>query len=228
MPLVSLEEAIKPVQHLFTSLKTYVCIAKKNCQNPKDDLTQDKSASIYLYKMDFDPPPSFYQEFNSVLQSEQRDPLRPWLLHLRLFITAAYKLPSEKATIWRGVRDVDLSSNYQTGSDVTWWGVSCCTLDMEVLANEKFLGKYGMRTICCIETEKGKKTTAHSCFRTEHEIILILGTCLRVHSKTNPADNLHIIHLKEMMLSYQPIDLLSEFLSKMKNTKKPGHDTVKK
>ncbi len=134
-PLVSLDEAVKPVVHLFHSLGDYVYIAKANSKNPKDGLTQDESASIHLYTMEFYPPPSFYQLLNSVLRSEEREKVRQWFLYLKLFFTAVDKLPSEKVLIWRGVRDVDLSSQYVTGNNIVWWGVNSCTLAMDVLEN---------------------------------------------------------------------------------------------
>jgi hypothetical protein len=88
---------------------------------------------------------------------------------------------------------------------------------MDVLENEKFLGKHGMRTMCCIESENGKKITSHSYFKNkEQEIILIPGTYLRVQSKLNMADGLHIIQLKEMPPPIQFVERPSESLSVIK------------
>ena len=57
------------------------------------------------------------------------------------------KLPSRPQTVWRGVRGVDLSSKYLSGSQFAWWGVSSYTTNVEVLKADHFLGKQGMRTL---------------------------------------------------------------------------------
>jgi hypothetical protein len=75
-----------------------------NCQHPTDDLTQQESAAIHLYTMQFDGGPSLYEILNQSLRAENRQELKPWFLFLKLFLTALYKLPSQNKTIWRGVR----------------------------------------------------------------------------------------------------------------------------
>ncbi|CAF1535742.1 unnamed protein product [Didymodactylos carnosus] len=44
-PLVSLEKAVEPIDHLFNDLQDYVLVAKHNCRDPADGLTQDESAA---------------------------------------------------------------------------------------------------------------------------------------------------------------------------------------
>jgi hypothetical protein len=52
---VSLDKAVEPLTCLLPNLETFVCIAKEKCENPGDGLTQDESASIMLYTMDWQP-----------------------------------------------------------------------------------------------------------------------------------------------------------------------------
>jgi hypothetical protein len=89
--------------------------------------------------MQFHGGPSLYHLLNQSLRAENRDELIPWFLFLKLFLTALHKLPSHSKIVWRGVRDVDLSSKYKTGTKFAWWRVSSCTIDAEVLKSNKFV-----------------------------------------------------------------------------------------
>jgi hypothetical protein len=218
-PLVSLSKAIEPVAGYFNEIEDNVFVALHNCQNPAGGLTQDESASIHLYTMQFDGGPSLYTLLNESLRAESRGELLPWFSFLKLFLTALYKLPSQSGTIWRGIRGVDLSSKYKTGSKFAWWGVSSCTTDIEVLEEDRFLGKHGQRTLFSIECINGKLITAHSYFKnTEKEIILMPGSYFEVTGQLNPAPQLHIIHLKEIT---PPIALVKPPFSKS-NEQKPS------
>jgi hypothetical protein len=151
MPLVTLEESIEPVSHLFDEIEGNVWVAKENCKNPADGLSQDESASIHLYTMQFGSDLSLYHALNKNLRSENRQTLKPWFSFLKLFLTALYKLPSQTQTVWRGVRGEDLSSKYPTGSKFAWWSVSSCTISLEILQSEQFLGTEDLRTLFSIE-----------------------------------------------------------------------------
>ncbi|CAF1470104.1 unnamed protein product [Adineta ricciae] len=198
-PLVPLEESVSPVTHLFTNLAQYIWIAKRNCQKPLDDLTQDESAAIYLYTMQFPRDQSLYLILNRFLRTENRDALTPWFKYLKLFLTALFKLQSVRATVWRGVRGEDLSDQYPTGHEFAWWGITSCTATPDVLEKTSFLGKTGVRTLFSIECLNGKSIKQHSYFsKTEEEIVLLPGTFFKVVGQVNPAEGLHIIHLKEI------------------------------
>ena len=103
-----------------------------------------------------------------------------------------------KKIIWRGIRG-DVSHLYQ--KDFIWWGVSSCTETMEVM--EKFVGRSGVRTLFMIECINGKAIKSHSFYKDENEIILMPGTYLRVIDKWSPADDLHMIRLREETPPYQ-------------------------
>jgi hypothetical protein len=114
--LVTLEESIKPVAHLFDGIETNVYITKMGMANPMDGLGDDESRSIHLYTMPSDSGLSIFQALNEALRDENRQILKPWFSFLKLFLTALHKLPSQAMTVWRGVRDVDLRSRYPIGS----------------------------------------------------------------------------------------------------------------
>lgn len=93
-PLVSLEEACQPLQKIVDDIDEYVFIAKSNCRKPADNLTQDESASIHLYTMEWSiSEDSLYAMLNRTLRKPERTLLKPWFKYLKLFITALLKLP---------------------------------------------------------------------------------------------------------------------------------------
>jgi hypothetical protein len=192
-PLVSLKEAVAPIDTPVHKLDSLVWMAERNSQNPADGLTSAESASINLYTMEGpNDNDTFHTILNKKLRSKKRHELKPWYSYLKLFLTALYKLPSLKATIWRGVRG-DISDLYQ--NDFIWWGVSSCTEAMGVAEN--FVGRSGVRTLFMIECINGKSIKSHSMYPDESEILLIPATYLRVIDKCRPADDLHIIRLRE-------------------------------
>jgi hypothetical protein len=216
-PLVTLEEAIEPVSGFFNEIEDYIQVALHNCQNPADGLDQQESASIHLYTMEMDDGPSLYSLFNESLRAAIRDNLKPWFLYLKLFLTALYKLPSQNKRVWRGIKGVDLSSQYKAGTKFAWWGVSSCTADMKLLESEKFLGKTGQRTLFSIECINGKSIGKHSYFKQiEQEIILIPGSYFEVIGQLSPAPDLYIIELKEIL---PPMTLVKPPFSKSNEQK---------
>ncbi|CAF4213552.1 unnamed protein product, partial [Rotaria sordida] len=193
-PLLPLEEAaIKPIDDQLDDLDIMVDTAKRNSKKPADGLTSDESAAIHLYTMQWEEPNvSLYTKLNSILRSKRREPLKPWFRYLKLVLTALFKLPSLKATVWRGVRG-NLTDQYD--DDIVWWGFSSCTESMRVI--EQFVGKSGVRTLFTIECTSGKAIRAHSHYNEENEILLLPGTYFRVVDKWSPAKDLYMIHLRE-------------------------------
>ena len=121
---------------------------------------------------------------------------------------------SQDTLVWRGVRE-NLSDLYPQGKEFAWWALSSCTASINVLESPNYLGKSGARTMFSIQTNKGKLIRAHSYFENEDEILLPPGMYLRVIGVLNPAEDLHIIQLREIPPPYpmlvEPFDL-----SKMK------------
>ena len=114
-PLVSLEEACKPIHQYVPDLPSYVRIAKQNSIHPANGLSPDESAAIQLYTIEW--PNGLYRALNNTLRGLDRRALLPWFLYLKLFITALFKLPSMHAVVWRGVPE-DLSRQFVVVSKI--------------------------------------------------------------------------------------------------------------
>ena len=209
-PLVSLEEACEPLLNIVPRLPAHIWVAKQNSKNPADGLTQDESAAIHLYTMEWDagsdePRGSLYAHLNRTLKEIDRLKLRPWFRYLKLFVTALAKLPTApRQTVWRGVRK-NYSDEYPPGSEVTWWAFSSCTTSLNVLESELYLGNTGTRTLFSIETINARTIRSHSHFTAEDEILLLPGTFFEVKSRLNPGNDLYLVHLQQKI---PPYDLL--------------------
>jgi hypothetical protein len=94
-PLLSLEDACKPLEDIIDDeLNQNITIAKMNSKKPSDGLTQDESAAIHLYTMEWSTHEnSLYAVLNRTLRLIDRRKLRPWFRYLKLFLTAFFKLP---------------------------------------------------------------------------------------------------------------------------------------
>ena len=202
--LVSLEDAVIPLASLLNNLHAMVQTAKRSARHPENGLTQDESAAIHLYTIQWPRPyPSLYTLLNQILRSQDRDSLVIWYSYLKLLLTALYKLPSIKpCNIWRGIRG-NVSDQYV--EDQIWWGVSSCTETLGIIT--KFIGATGVRTLFSIECINGKAIQAHSHYKRENEILLMPGTYFKVIGKSNPSEDLHIIHLRETPPPYEIITL---------------------
>jgi hypothetical protein len=197
-PLVPLEEAVKQLHELVDEVDSRVWTAMNRSKNPSDTLTQDESAAIVLYTMEWDPDhPSLYSVLNETLRFEDRRKLIPWFSYLKLLLTSLFKLPSIPCTIWRGVKG-DLSSNYKVGEFYTWWAFSSCTASINVLESDQYLGQSGTCTLFTIECINGKKIKQHSYFAQEDEVLLLPCTYFEIIGHLSRDDGLHIIHVREV------------------------------
>ena len=202
MPVVSLEEAVKPLLDIVPKVERNVFIVKENCREPADGLTSDESASIMLYTYESEPhADSLYVILNATLRSEQREGLKPWFLYLRLVLNALGRLPSAPRFVHRGVRG-DLQAQYPIGKSFIWWGFSSCTSSIGVLECEHFFGKTGTRTLFQIECSTGKDVKKHSFLQREDEILLLPARQFLVTSGLDSGNGLHIIQLKETEPKY--------------------------
>ncbi|CAF1429929.1 unnamed protein product [Adineta steineri] len=199
-PLLSLEEACQPLENILgMELNLYITVAKLNSQEPKDGLTQDESASIYLYTMEWNETEnSLYAILNQTFRTADRSKLRPWFKYLKLFFTAIFKLPfTDYHTVWRGVSD-DLSGLYREGDELTWWSLSSGTSSIDVLESPMYLGRVDTRTILSIQTKNGKLIRAHSHFQNDDEIVLLPGIFLKVTGSLNLTNGVHVVYLREI------------------------------
>ena len=200
-PLLPLVKACAPLSNIIQNLSTYVQLAlDETSEVPPDGLTIDESAAIRLYTIEWEGPHrSLYSMLNYTLKTANREDLRPYFKYLKLFVTALVKLPCvPPLTVWRGVTK-DLSAEFSPGTPVTWWPFSSCTTSLTVLENNMYLGHTGERTLFSVEAINGRIVRAHSHFDTEDEVLLLPGTHMIVQSQLSPADDLHIIHLKQII-----------------------------
>jgi len=198
VPIVSLEEAVKPLVSLIPDINEMVVQVKKKCDRPKGGLTPNESAAIMLYTLEWTSrEKSFYRILNKELRSEDNDKLKPWHLYLKLFILSLEKLPTHSQTIYRGLKR-NLSAEYTKGKEFVWWGFSSCTTSIQVLQSDQFLGKTGTRTLFAIDCESGKDIRNHSFFPTEDEMLLIAGRKFQVVSSLDSGNDLFIIQIKEI------------------------------
>ena len=198
MPVVPLEEAVKSLVEVVPQIERNAYFAKESCQQPEDGLTSDESAAIMMYTSESDPhEDSLYVILNNTLRSEQRQKLlKPWLLYLRLVLTALTRLPSRHCFVNRGVRE-DLRNQYPIGKSIVWWGFSSCTTSIGVLEDELFFGKSGTRTLFQVECNTGKNVKNHSALQHEDEILLLPARQFMVMGYLDSGNGLHIIQLKE-------------------------------
>lgn len=194
--LVSLEKALKPIESRISELNRSIKVAKKHCTFPsKHGLTHDESAAVYLYTMKGGQN-SFYKVLNEALRSENRPALKSWFPFLKLFDVALKKLPTVKGNIWRGVPD-DISGQFTNGQVLTWWSISSCSRSLDVI--QGFLDSNTNSTLFMIEAVNGKDVSSYTYFASENEVVLSLGTELRVQSNgLKHHGGLNIVHLVEL------------------------------
>lgn len=224
--LVSLKEAVKPVESLFNELDRSVKLALKHCKFPSEHgLTRDESAAIYLYTMEGGAK-SFYKVLNETLREEDRRSLMPWFPFLKLIDTAFNKLPAIKGVLWRGIKN-DVSGAFTNNQILTWWGISSCSQSLSVI--EDFLDNAGQSTMFMIEAKRAKNISDYSYFRSENEVVLTLGTELLVKSKTQKNfGGRSVVHLVQLLDDDDDgdVDILPEHLAKINLKEKESASVI--
>ncbi|CAF1044043.1 unnamed protein product [Rotaria sp. Silwood1] len=143
---------------------------------------------------------------NATLRASTREELKPWFLYLRLVINALQKLPSTRHVVYRGIKS-NLTAQYVRGSRIVWWGFSSCTLSIETLKNERFLGNKGVRTLFSIDCQSAKNIRSHSFYAEEDEILLLPARQFEVIGCLDPGNGLHIIQWRETQPKFPLIKL---------------------
>ncbi|CAF1436608.1 unnamed protein product [Rotaria sordida] len=197
-PLVSLKEAVARVANMVHGVEKRVWIAMERSQSPPDGLEQNESAAVRLYTAEWDDGyDSLYKLLNETLRLEDRKKLIPWFSYLKLLLTALFKLPSFRGTVWRGVQ-VNLYSSYNVGSHITWWAFSSCSGSRKI-AEEQFLSSSRVGTLFEIECLNGKSIKQHSFYGQEEEILLLPSSYFEVVRKRMVVDDLCVIYLRELL-----------------------------
>lgn len=147
----------------------------KQSGNPKQAMDEQLYGSIMLYTSN-----AIYRQLNDSLRSEDRNKIKKYFAYLRMLLEALGRLPQQKKTVWRGV-GVDLYEQYKKGSNVTWWGCSSCTSDINVAKN--FMkGCGGKCTLLTINSKTAADISDITFFGNEKENLLAPGTRLKVLS----------------------------------------------
>ncbi|CAF1190529.1 unnamed protein product [Didymodactylos carnosus] len=193
--LVSIDEALRSFMSEINELKRSVKEAKKYCTYPSEHkLTRDESAALFLYTMEAGEH-SFYRILNQILRNEDRNQVKPWFSYLKLFDTALHKLPKVKGNVWRAVPG-NVTSSYKTDRILNWWSISSCSTSVDVV--KAFLKPDQEATLFMIEAADGRNLAGYTMYPNEKEVILGVGTQLRVKNIGFKHGNLHVVHLEEI------------------------------
>ncbi|CAF4918290.1 unnamed protein product [Rotaria sp. Silwood1] len=139
---------------------------------------------------------SFYRVLNQVLRKENRKEAIPWFSYLKLFDTALKKLPKRKGNIWRAVPG-NVASEYKPNQVLIWWTISSCSTSADVV--KAFLKPNQEATLFMIEAINGRDLGGYTMFPNENEVILGVGTELRVKNVGFAHNNLHLVVLEEIV-----------------------------
>ena len=161
-------------------------------------LSVDERAALYAYTLEANPG---YRELNARLRAVEctgsLEVARPDFPYTKLLQTALQKLPVFKGGIWRGVR-IDfahLSDKYTIGSLVCWLSFNSCTVDGDTAL--QFMAG-GPRTLFMVDNGHSAVDIREYSSMPESEILLPVGTQLEVTALLPVADDLTIVHLKQV------------------------------
>jgi len=171
-------------------------INDKKKYDPQLNLTVDEIAALNLYTTEsYDRPESFYFILNGALRSNERIKTKPFLLIIKLILSALSKLPVFEGTVWRVMDGVDLRQFYQKGKTVSWNAFTSCTTDLGVCG--AFMS-HGLRTLINIQVTKAFTINDYSAFPTEHEVLVPPDSNFRVVDVLETGVGLFIIQLKQI------------------------------
>lgn len=199
VPIQSLENAVEHVREVVHDVKIHAQRAENVYRSSSiDGLSSAQSAAIRLYTMEWEPHEKcLYFVLNQALRNKDRTKLKRWFPYLKLVLTGLFQIESVATTVYRGV-NLDLHQEYPKGKTIVWWAFSSCTLSLDLIESDTFVGKKGPRTIFIIKCSTGKNISKYSRFSGEAEVLLLPATKLIVTGLTNPAPNFYLIELTEV------------------------------
>jgi hypothetical protein len=200
--IVTLEEAVEPLVIFIPQVKDMVKLVKEKCQQPKDNLSIDESASIMLYTMEWmTKEESFYYIFNRKLNTDDDDQLKPWYFYMKLISISLSKVPIlSRRIFYRGVKYAETKA-YSLGRRFLWRGYSSCASSIDILNKKEFgFGEKGIRTLFIIHSDSGINISEHSFYKTGYEILLPPGQRFEVVSYRESNNHLRVIILKEISI----------------------------
>jgi hypothetical protein len=194
VPLVSVSEAIDCLEggtqeELFAYMKKSNAIERALTEvvpvlasGKYPTMTTDEAVAIYLYTM----PGAFHTALNDALRDENTALIGPLMKYIKLFLTALYKLPIEKHTVYRGAKLRD-PSECEIDNILVWWTFSSTTRRVHVTDN--FLNITGPRAKFIIESVPCVNIEELSYFPGEFERLLLPGTALKVLSVASESND---------------------------------------
>ena len=193
-PLLPLILALEPLLGSIDRLYEQIDESKYVCSiSPKQDLSIDESAAIYLYTNEV-PEPTLSSALNQALRSRIESMIKPWFGFLQLFNTALKKLPAIEGTVWRGIH-IDLAKQMRENENFVWACVSSCSTSVHLI---KSYGDHNT-ALCSINITEGKHIYQHSKSSDEDEILLLPGTRLRVKkSGYDVSIRRYVVHLVQI------------------------------
>ncbi|CAF2670496.1 unnamed protein product [Rotaria sp. Silwood2] len=172
--LLTLEQCLEPIAARIDRLDQIILLAKDKCHFPcEHGLTQDESAAIFLYTIEWNSS-TLYQMINRDLRLEEQSVSKSWLPYLKLFYTALNKLPNAQINVWRSIQE-DTIKELEKNNEFIWWNITSCSSSSDVIKD--FIGINSRLLV--IKTTTGKDISNYSNFPDQHEIILCPGTRLR-------------------------------------------------
>ena len=203
VPIVSLEEAMKAAtadkefsEHDLSINKNHALKFGRQLKKKSSDaevLNVEEIAAIQLYTQQT----VLFSMLNARLRNRDREFLKPFLLFIKLFLSAIYKLTPISQALFRGVKK-NLTNFFAKGDEKTWWGFSSTTRSAEVLTNEEFLGLHGQRTLFHINGLHAYDISKYSAFPNEQELLLPAGSEFVVEGILPLADDLRMIQLRQI------------------------------
>ncbi|CAF1208538.1 unnamed protein product [Adineta steineri] len=191
--IITLEDAVKPLVLYVPEVNDMVQLVKQKCQQPKENLSIDESASIMLYTMEWKTKQdSFRYICNQKLKSNNSDELYPWHLYLKLICISLSKLPTLSYQIFYCEVQMDLSNEYSLDTKFVSDGFLSCQLSIEAV------DRTNITTLFIILSNQGKNISQHTYDITENEILLPDGQQFQVISNRTSQDGRHIIILREL------------------------------
>lgn len=194
LPLVSLRQALQPIEPYITKVQDHAAIALEHCHYPSEhDLSRDESAAIYLYSMETKPD-VFYKLLNRILRSCNAAAVEPWRSYLKILTMGLGKLPSLQAAIWRG-GPAEEANLFKKGQRLYWPSLTSCSLSLSITKN--FMEPSG--TLFMIEATDSKDISKYTRYPKEEETLLPPGTNLIVVSNSLELHaGLQVVHLKQI------------------------------
>ena len=196
--LVSLNEAIVPLETYMPDIKLMVEMVELNYVEMQDGLTRDESNSIKLYLLDSQSmKSSLSYHLNKALRSENRQELEPWFLFLRLIITALSRLPQIPLIVYRAI-NMDLTDKYHVGSTVVWYGFSSCMRRNNLLEQRLYFNTNNKRTLFVITCYSARDIHRYLSYENEDEVLLPPACRFHVTKSFHEDKELQIIELNEI------------------------------